>query len=143
MTQVLITDDPFPFDSCRSVEVYIVSIDVSTQPDTGGSADSMTWVNVAAPHRQINLLTLQQGLTASLGRASSPPINTRRPRRHRRRLLGGHPLREWLAGRGCAGAGVDGLPHSFVEAAITVPDAGRGDHHRFRCRSELCLQPTE
>src|SRR5882672_8745059 len=67
MTQVLITDDPFPFDSVQSVEVYIVSIDVSTQPDTGGSADSMTWVNVAAPHRQINLLTLQQGLTASLG----------------------------------------------------------------------------
>jgi len=53
MTQVLITDDPFPFDSVQSVEVYIVSIDVSTQPDTGGSADSMTWVNVAAPHRQI------------------------------------------------------------------------------------------
>jgi len=32
MTQVLITDDPFPFDSVQSVEVYIVSIDVSTSP---------------------------------------------------------------------------------------------------------------
>jgi hypothetical protein len=65
--KVLLTDDPFPFDSVQSVQVYIVSIDVSTHPDTGTSADSMHWVNVAAPHRQVDLLTLQQGLTDSLG----------------------------------------------------------------------------
>ena len=67
MAKVFLTDDPFPFDSVQSVQVYIVGIDVSTRPDTGTSADSMHWVNVAAPHRQIDLLTLQQGLTDSLG----------------------------------------------------------------------------
>jgi len=67
MAKVFLTDDPFPFDSVQSVQVYIVGIDVSTHPDTGTSADSMHWVNVAAPHRQVDLLTLQQGLTDSLG----------------------------------------------------------------------------
>ena len=69
VTKVLITDDPFPFDSVQNVWVYIVSIDASTQADTGNNADNMTWVNVAAPHRQVDLLTLQQGLTDSLGAA--------------------------------------------------------------------------
>src|SRR2546426_8305247 len=67
MAKVLLTDAPFPFDSVQSVQVYIVSIAVSTHPDTGTSADSMHWVTVAAPHRQVDLLTLQQGLTDSLG----------------------------------------------------------------------------
>lgn len=67
MAKILLTDDPFPFDSVQSVNVYVVSIAVSTHPDTGTSADSMAWVTVAAPHRQIDLLTLQQGLTDSLG----------------------------------------------------------------------------
>src|SRR5258707_14467698 len=65
--KVLLTDDPFPFDSVQSVQVYIISIALSTHPDTGTSADSMHWVTVAAPHRQVDLLTLQQGLTDSLG----------------------------------------------------------------------------
>lgn len=65
--KILLTDAPFPFDSVQSVQVYIVSIALSTHPDTGTSADSMHWVTVAAPHRQIDLLTLQQGLTDSLG----------------------------------------------------------------------------
>ena len=67
MAKILLTDDPFPFDSVQSVNVYVVSIAVSTHPDTGTSADSMHWVTVAAPHRQIDLLTLQAGLTDSLG----------------------------------------------------------------------------
>ena len=65
--KVLLTDAPFPFDSVQSVQVYIVSIAVSTHPDTSTSADSMHWVTVATPHRQVDLLTLQQGLTDSLG----------------------------------------------------------------------------
>src|ERR1041385_2333421 len=65
--KVLLTDAPFPFDSVQSVQVYIVSIALSTHPDTGTSADSMHWVTVASPHRQIDLLTLQQGSTDSLG----------------------------------------------------------------------------
>ena len=41
--KVLLTDDPFPFDSVQSVKVYIVSIAVSTHSDTGTSADSICW----------------------------------------------------------------------------------------------------
>lgn len=67
LTKVLITDGPFPFDSVQSAKVYIVRIAVSTHADTGTSADSMQWVTVAEPHRQIDLLTLQQGLTDTLG----------------------------------------------------------------------------
>ena len=67
MAKVLLTDAPFPFDSVESAKVYIVRIAVSTHADTGSSADSMHWVTVAEPHRQIDLLTLQQGLTDSLG----------------------------------------------------------------------------
>ena len=48
MAKVLLTDDPFPFDSVQSVQVYVVSIALSTHPDTGTSADSMHWVTVAA-----------------------------------------------------------------------------------------------
>jgi len=71
--KVLLTDDPFPFDSVQSVQVYIVSIALSTHPDTGTSADSMHWVTVAAPHRQVDLLTLQQGVTDSLGDGAVAP----------------------------------------------------------------------
>jgi len=125
MTQVLITDDPFPFDSVQSVEVYIVSIDVSTQPDTGGSADSMTWVNVAAPHRQINLLALQQGLTASLGTGELTADQYKAVRvvidvdsSAGIRFANGSPAVVRWGGSGRV------YLNSFVEAAINVPDAG-------------------
>ena len=72
MTNVLLTDAPFPFDTVESVNVYVISVSVSTEADTGGSADDMTWVEVTAPHRQINLLELQQGDTALLGGAEIP-----------------------------------------------------------------------
>src|SRR6266404_2958066 len=100
MAKVLLTDDPFPFDSVRSVQVCIVNIAVSTHPDTGTSADSMHWVTVAAPHRQVDLLTLQQGLTDSLGIGEVSA--DQRPRygcRHRHRLRRGTQLRLQSAGR--------------------------------------------
>ena len=123
--QVLLTDDPFPFDSVQSVKVYVISIAVSTHPDTGTSADSMHWVTVAAPHRQIDLLTLQQGLTDSLGAGpvtadqykavlvtinvdSSAGINFKN---------GSQAVVRWH-GSGQESYGV------FVQAPITVPDTG-------------------
>lgn len=72
MTKVLLTDAPFPFDTVQSVNIYVISVSVSTQPDTGSSADSMSWVTVTSPHRQINLLELQQGDTALLGGGEIP-----------------------------------------------------------------------
>jgi hypothetical protein len=125
MAKVLLTDAPFPFDSVQSVKVYIVSIAVSTHPDTGTSADSMQWVTVAAPHRQIDLLTLQQGMTDSLGigevtadqyKAVLLTLNTDSSEGIR-----------WkngtLAGIRWNGAG-QGSYASFVEAPVNIPDTG-------------------
>ncbi len=124
-TKVLLTDDPFPFDSVQSVQVYIVSIAVSTHPDTGTSADSMHWVTVAAPHRQVDLLTLQQGLTDSLG------IGFVRADQYKAvlvtidvdssagiRFKNGSPAAVRWNGSGQESYG------SFVEAPINVPDTG-------------------
>jgi len=125
MAKVLLTDAPFPFDSVQSVQVYIVSIAVSTHPDTGTSADSMHWVTVAAPHRQIDLLTLQQGLTDSLGigevtadqyKAVLVTINVDSSAGIR--FKNGSPAVVRWNGAGQESYG------SFVEAPINVPDTG-------------------
>jgi len=63
-TNVLLTDDPFPFDTVGSVNIYIGKIEGSTQFDTSGSG---SWVEIAAPKKSFDLLTLQQGTTALLG----------------------------------------------------------------------------
>jgi len=125
MAKVLLTDDPFPFDSVQSVQVYVVSIAVSTRPDTGTSADSMHWVTVAAPHRQVDLLTLQQGLTDSLGtgqvtadqyKAVLVTINVDSSAGIRFKN-GSQAVVRWN------GAGQESYA-SFVEAPITIPDSG-------------------
>lgn len=125
MTKVLITDAPFPFDTVQSVNVYIVSIAVSTQPDTGSSADNMIWVTVTEPHRQINLLELQQGDTALLGEGDIPAGQYRAVRlildtdssAGIRFTDGSLALVHWN------GAGRQAL-HVFVEAAMDVPEEG-------------------
>ncbi len=123
--KVLLTDDPFPFDSVQSVQVYIVSIAVSTHPDTGTSADSMHWVTVAAPHRQVDLLTLQQGMTDSLGigevtadqyKAVLVTINVDSSAGIR--FKNGSPAVVRWNGSGQESYGV------FVEAPINIPDTG-------------------
>src|SRR2546422_9788834 len=123
--KILLTDAPFPFDSVQSVQVYIVSIAVSTHPDTGTSADSMHWVTVAAPHRQVDLLTLQQGLTDSLGigevsadqyKAVLVTINVDSSAGIR--FKNGSPVVvRWN------GSGQESYP-VFVQAPISVPDTG-------------------
>src|SRR5438552_14185704 len=123
--EVLLTDAPFPFDSVQSVQVYIVSIGLSTHPDTGTSADSMHWVTVASPHRQIDLLTLQQGLTDSLGvgqvtadqyKAVLVTINVDSSAGIRFKN-GSQAVVHWN------GSGLESYG-SFVEAPINVPDIG-------------------
>src|SRR2546426_8649605 len=125
MAKVLLTDAPFPFDSVQSVQVYIVSIAVSTHPDTGTSADSMHWVTVAAPHRQVDLLTLQQGLTDSLGigqvtadqyKAVLVTLNVDSSAGIRFKN-GSQAVVQWN------GSGLESYG-SFVEAPINVPDTG-------------------
>ena len=123
--KVFLTDAPFPFDSVQSVQVYVVSIALSTHPDTGTSADSMHWVTVAAPHRQIDLLTLQQGLTDSLGigqvtadqyKAVLVTLNVDSSAGIRFKN-GSQAVVQWN------GSGLESYG-SFVEAPINVPDTG-------------------
>jgi len=123
--KVFLTDAPFPFDSVQSVQVYVVSIALSTHPDTGTSADSMHWVTVAAPHRQIDLLTLQQGLTDSLGigqvtadqyKAVLVTLNVDSSAGIRFKS-GSQAVVHWN------GSGLESYA-SFVEAPISVPDTG-------------------
>jgi hypothetical protein len=125
MTNILLTDAPFPFDSVQRVDVYIISVSVSTQLDTGGSADSMSWVTVAEPHRQINLLELQQGDTALLGGKDIPADQYRAVRviidtdssAGIRWANGTQAVVHWY------GAGRQAI-HVFVEAAVDVPEEG-------------------
>ena len=68
-TRVLLTDAPFPFDSVSSVNVFVKRIEASpidTAP-ADAAAGTATWVEIAAPERVFDLLTLQQGATAFLG----------------------------------------------------------------------------
>ena len=64
VARVLLTDAPFPYDSVASVNVYVVSVSASTDPDT---SDDGGWEVVAEPRRRFDLLSLQQGTTALLG----------------------------------------------------------------------------
>jgi hypothetical protein len=124
MTNVLLTDAPFPFDTVQSVNVYVISVSVSTQADTGGSADSMSWVEVTAPHRQINLLELQQGDTALLGGDEIPAGQYRAVRL----ILDGDSSSirykdGSLAQVHWGGSGRQAI-HAFVEAAVDVGAQG-------------------
>jgi len=123
-TKVLITDAPFPFDTVQSVNVYVISVSVSTQADTGGSADSMSWVTVTSPHRQINLLELQQGDTALLGAGDIPAGQYRAVRL----ILNGDSSSirfkdNSLAQVHWGGSGNQAI-HAFVEAAVDVGAQG-------------------
>ena len=139
MTNVLLTDAPFPFDTVQSVNVYVISVSVSTQADTGGSADSMSWVEVTAPHRQINLLELQQGDTALLGGDEIPAGQYRAVRL----ILDGDSSNIRYKDGSLAqvhwnGPGRQAI-HAFVEAAVDVGvqgadividfDVGRSFHY--------------
>jgi hypothetical protein len=123
LATVLLTDAPFPFDTVQSVDVYVISISASTQPDTGSSADSMSWVTITEPHRQINLLALQQGALAELGTGEIPAAQYRAIRvvidgdSSEIRFADGTPaLVHW------GGSGRQAI-HAFVEAAVDVPAA--------------------
>jgi hypothetical protein len=65
LARVLLTDSPFPFDSVTHVNVYVVRVDATTNPDT--TVQDSGWVTVAAPHKVFDLLSLQQGMTAIVG----------------------------------------------------------------------------
>lgn len=63
-TKVYLTDTPFPYDSVSSVNIYVTRIEATAHFDTLGEGE---WVEVAAPRKRFDLLTLQQGATAFVG----------------------------------------------------------------------------
>ena len=83
-----ITDAPFPFDSVKSADVFIVRIDAKRADVSVADADDETkneerrqgesdergrgWVTVATPNRAINLLELRNGKVMNLGEQSLP-----------------------------------------------------------------------
>jgi len=70
VTTVELTDDPFPYDSVARVDLFIVRIDVSEQPDTNPTSPS--WHTVATPGRSYNLVELTGGATDTLGGTQIP-----------------------------------------------------------------------
>lgn len=123
-TRVLITDAPFPFDTVESVDIYFISISASTKPDTSGGVDSMDWVPIVEPHRQINLLSLQRGMTSLLGEKEIPADQYQAVRviidvdsSAIRFKNGSQAVVRW------GGSGRQAL-HTFVEAAMEVSDSG-------------------
>jgi hypothetical protein len=93
MMAVKLTDAPFPLDSLKEVNVFVVRIDArrahtdSAEVDDslevehhegdddhdGERCDSTKWVTIATPDRAYNLLALRNGVTAFLG---ASPVDT-------------------------------------------------------------------
>ncbi|HEY3279949.1 MAG TPA: DUF4382 domain-containing protein [Gemmatimonadales bacterium] len=124
LTRVLLTDGPFPFDTVQSVNIYVVSVAASTEPDTGGSADSTHWVTITEPKRRVDLLALQAGTTTLVGEGGIPADQYRAIRliidvdSSNIRFKGGSAaVVTW------GGSGQQAI-HAFVEAALDVPAAG-------------------
>jgi len=63
-TKAFLIDAPFPYDQVARVDVYIVSVAASSNPDTLGTGGPGT---IATPHRTYNVLELANGSAAELG----------------------------------------------------------------------------
>jgi hypothetical protein len=76
---VRLTDAPFLTDSVKSVSIFVVRIDARISDADSASADhafdddsskSEGWKSVASPNAAFDLLSLQNGVAATLGQAS-------------------------------------------------------------------------
>jgi hypothetical protein len=79
---VRLTDAPFLADSLKSVDIYVVRVDARQSDVDDAGADSNLnddasandgWRTVASPKASINLLSLQNGVAATLGQANLAP----------------------------------------------------------------------
>jgi hypothetical protein len=75
---VRLTDAPFLADSLRSVDVWVVRVDVrhADVDDVGANSDltdssssAQGWKTIASPNASFNLLSLQNGISTVLGQA--------------------------------------------------------------------------
>jgi uncharacterized protein DUF4382 len=77
---VKLTDAPFPLDSLESVDIFVVRVDArpADVPEVEAAAaeteeaeaESKGWTTLATPEATIDLLTLQNGTTTTLGETS-------------------------------------------------------------------------
>lgn len=76
-----LTDAPFPSDSVKSVDIFVVRVDAkltegdSAEAAKGASDDSAStggWITVARPNRLFDLLKLRNGTFASIGQDTIP-----------------------------------------------------------------------
>ena len=74
---VKLTDAPFMTDSVSKVEIYVVRVDARTGTVSDAEADanlddgtSAGWQTLVSPNSTVNLLTLQNGATTTLGTAA-------------------------------------------------------------------------
>jgi hypothetical protein len=71
-TSTLLTDAPFPYDRVARVDLFVVSVSASLNPDTSATAGG-SFFTLATPNRRINVLALQNGITDELGKSDIPP----------------------------------------------------------------------
>jgi hypothetical protein len=69
-TAIYLTDAPFPHMWIDRVDIYVVSVSVSTRPDTSASG---SFVTVATPNQRFNLLALTNGIAQLIGTGEVPP----------------------------------------------------------------------
>lgn len=78
---VQLTDAPFPFDSVKSVDVFVVRVDAKQAATDSADAAASTadsgkdaggWVTLAEPKARFDLLTLRDGKFATLGEKALP-----------------------------------------------------------------------
>lgn len=76
-----LTDAPFPTDQVKSVDVYVVRVDARqsdvSDADANSALDDQSsaasgWKTVATPNKSFDLLSLQNGIAATLGQANLP-----------------------------------------------------------------------
>lgn len=67
-TDILIADTPFPYDVVAEANLFVVRVEAGIDSGAGGGSCTNATV-VATPNRQIDLLALQGGITATLGTA--------------------------------------------------------------------------
>ena len=76
---VKLTDAPFPTDSVKSVDIFVVRVDgrladvdeasADQNVTTEAAAETDGWKTLATPNASIDLLALQNGVTSTLGEA--------------------------------------------------------------------------
>jgi hypothetical protein len=76
-----LTDAPFPTDQVKSVDIFVVRVDARqsdvTDADANSALDDQSaassgWKTVATPNESFDLLSLQNGIAATLGQVNLP-----------------------------------------------------------------------